>query len=500
MEKTGSMKRTVFPLALVNVVTWIPLIFAMLFASSIGPAVMITLCAFNLVPGRLMVPARDSWISSLVPADVLGRHIGWRTTITTATYLILFFSMGHVLDIFSSQVETGFVIVFSLALIATLLSTSTYEKIQDQPKVFSVPPVRYKFREFLREVREGESSKVIRYVVLLQAAVHICSPLFVVYMINELNFSYLMFAAVIGSELLGKILSSLLWGRYSDNIGDIPIVILVSFLMPLVPLLWILSSNLIYLILIQLLSGIIWAGFEVGTWSWMHKNTPPDRKPRYLTYVFSLDCFSRSVGAFIGILLLGFNWVFLGSSILGIFLISGLLRFFIALYSLPGLKNMAAEPGELGNGSFEGRDVDKNKAATHSSSHGGEKDKVNPSRVILRDPQEWAEYRKKAQAESFYRRRGDDNLGQRRGQTHNPQEWEEYRKNAVARRRGDDNLGQRRGLLHDPQEWAEYRQRAGVQTPSRKSGKEPANQKQGLLSRQHNFARAPFFNPYSASW
>lgn len=135
MERSGSMKRSVFPLALVNAITWIPLILVMLVTDSALPSIMMVLCAINLMPGRLMIPARDSWIASLVPAEVLGSHVGLRTAITTITYLIVFFSMGQMLDVFGTHAATGFGVAFSMAFIAALLSISTYSRIQDHPKM-----------------------------------------------------------------------------------------------------------------------------------------------------------------------------------------------------------------------------------------------------------------------------------------------------------------------------------------------------------------------------
>jgi len=498
MEKKGSMKGTVLSLAVANSASWIPLILAMILSRHIGPGLMIALCAINLLPGRLLVPARDSWIASLVPPAELGNHVGWRTTINTATYLIIFFIMGHVLDTFIYNVSTGFCIVFSVAFSATLFSLLTYGGTQDHPKTYDNhnsyenQSIKYSFIDFLKEVKSGRSGKIVQYIVLLQAAVNLCSPLFVVYMINELNFSYLMYAAVIGSEFVGKILSSLFWGRSSDKIGDIPVVVLVSFIIPLVPLLWILSPNVIYLVIVQLLSGVAWAGYDISTWSWMHKNISPDKKPRYLTYVYSLNYFSKAAGASIGILLLGLNWQFWGSSILGLFFVSGILRFIIALFCQSGFRNMV-ETADQFSASEPNR---ANTAATDYT------DKVYREGMYHR-PELRAAYRKDADARSGNRGSGETGEQGKRGLLYRPQEWAAYRKDAEARsgNRGSGETDEqgKRGLLYRPQEWAAYRKGAEVRADTQVSGNMKQNQKQGLL-KGTPWTRAPFFNPYSSTW
>ena len=458
MERAGSIKGTVISLATINALTWVPLILAMILSRHIGPALMIALCAINLLPGRLMIPARDSWIASLVPSAELGNHVGWRTTINTAAYLIIFFSMSHVLDTFSFNIAIGFVIVFSVAFGATLFSLLTYSRVQDRTKSYDNQVSKYSFMDFLHEVKSRKSGKVIQYIVLLQAAVNLCSPLFVVYMINELNFSYLMYAAVVGSEFVGKILSSLFWGRCSDRIGDIPVVILVSFIVPLIPLLWILSPNVIYLVAVQLLSGIAWAGYDISTWSWMHKNVSPDKKPRYLTYVFSLNSFAKAAGASIGIFLLGLNLQFWGSSILGLFFVSGLLRFVIALFSVSGLRSIAESSEHFSESELNHAGVNTTRGTS----------KVYREGMYYR-PEEWESYRRDAEARSY------------------------------ARRREEASEQGKRGLLYRPQEWESYWKGAKVRPNSGRNVNEGLNQKRGLL--QHTpWTRAPFFNPYSSSW
>lgn len=220
-----------------------------------------------------------------------------------------------------------------------------------------------------------------------------------------------MYAAVIGSELIGKIISSVFWGRCSDKIGNITILTLVSVLMPAVPLLWMLSPNVIYLMLVQLLSGIIWAGFDISTWSWMHKTIPPDRKPRYLTYIFSLNSFSKAAGALIGILLLGLNMEFLGSSILSLFFISGILRLIVAVYALPSLRNMSEPAEQFVYENHNHIEAD----ATHKTDTGNHKD-------LLYRPQSLAGYGRGSVMQASPPGRSKDSAGQKGGLFYRPQE------------------------------------------------------------------------------
>jgi hypothetical protein len=60
IRKVGSRKRAVVLLAVVDAFTWLPLIAVLLFIGPVAPYWLIVLWVFNLIPGILLLPARDA--------------------------------------------------------------------------------------------------------------------------------------------------------------------------------------------------------------------------------------------------------------------------------------------------------------------------------------------------------------------------------------------------------------------------------------------------------
>ena len=59
------------------------------------------------------------------------------------------------------------------------------------------------------------------------------------------------------------------WGRAVDRFGARRVMSLAGYLMPVVPVLWLFSGSVSWLIGVQIYSGFIWAAFEIATVSFI---------------------------------------------------------------------------------------------------------------------------------------------------------------------------------------------------------------------------------------
>jgi len=196
-------------------------------------------------------------------------------------------------------------------------------------------------------------------------------------MIKHLKFSYMTFALVFSSEFVGKVVSAPFWGRHSDNIVYLQLIKKVSYLIPLVPLLWLASSNVIYLVGVQFFSGVVWAGFDICSRSLVYTVASPGKRAGYIVYKRSLLTMCQALGALSGAGILGFMIPVMGQKILGMFLLSGILRFALAKTMLPNMR-VAANPPE----DFSGDGSDKKSA--HDSQEPGLENSGQPQQPIIR--------------------------------------------------------------------------------------------------------------------
>jgi MFS family permease len=110
----------------------------------------------------------------------------------------------------------------------------------------------------------------------------------------------------------------------------------------IVPLLWLLSGDVLYLILVQVFSGLAWAGFNLSTANFMYDNVKPGNRTRVFSYHNVLNGTLVFGGAVLGGLLskvLTSPWVFY-SSLQILFLISGVLRAVMSLIFLPLIREV----------------------------------------------------------------------------------------------------------------------------------------------------------------
>ena len=63
-----------------------------------------------------------------------------------------------------------------------------------------------------------------------------------------------------------------------DRFGARRVMSLAGYLMPVVPVLWLVSGSVPWLIAIQIYSGFIWAAFEIATVSFIFDVTTPEKR------------------------------------------------------------------------------------------------------------------------------------------------------------------------------------------------------------------------------
>lgn len=511
MARIGSRKRFILFLAILDTLGWLPLLAVMFFLRPAAPFWLIALWVINLIPGVLLLPLRDSWVADIVPIGRIGRYLGVRTGVSALAYLGTFFVTGQVMDAFSEQIFKGFAVIFLIAFIATLARSIIYYLIPDSDdgvengNEFSVG-------QFLRETKGEGLGRFILHTSLFKFAVSLCSPLFAVYMVQHLKFSYTTFAVVLSAEYVARVVSAPLWGKYSDRIGNLPIVRRMSYLIPLIPILWLASSNPVYLVGVQLFSGTIWAGFDICSRSLVYTTSSPEKRAGYIAYKESLTALCQGLGALVGAGILGFMVPVLGSKILGLFLLSGVARFVVAAAMPRNVKEIEEDKTAPASHRLEFSPHVPIKERRYiesaigqvpgtrlqsSSPHSEYSDsKINPSRASLTtakpgkyyQSQGWNDCSKPIPEEDAITKAYIDAVKSRRGLFFRPCDWAAYVKEEASEatcfgRKGgksEDIISEayvkavtsRRGLFYRPQDWEDYvRQQNVARVPEKRDSK-----------------------------
>jgi MFS family permease len=101
-------------------------------------------------------------------------------------------------------------------------------------------------------------------------------------------------------------------------------------------LFWIFNQHPAYLIIAQIFSGFIWAGFNLCTTNFIYDAASPGKRTRCIAYFNTLNGIALCCGALGGAFLLPLVPNFFGYPLLTLFAISAGLRFIIGI-SLPRL-------------------------------------------------------------------------------------------------------------------------------------------------------------------
>lgn len=481
--KQSSLKRATLLIAVVSAITWLPIIFVMLFMKNVSPLLLTALWIIGLVPTTLLYPFRDNWLAGLVPAAKMGRYLSLRSVIAGACYLATFYLMGFVLDRTTGFESRSYAFILALAFLASAVSVVLYCGVRPlaTPKTIEKKPA-LSFVNFLKDTRKNHLGTFILFVSLYTFAVNLAGPLFASYMLRDLNFSYMTFTVVVSSEYIARIISLTFWGRQVDKSGSLRILSQVSYFIPFVPILWLFSSNYLYLCGVQMLSGTVWAAFDLSVQTFIYKATPPDQRLRYIVYHRSLTSFSIALGAITSAFMLNHMFSVFGSQILGMFLISGLLRLAIARLMLPKLSlqgipdavvhpELAAElatvPLPIRMGLYYYPDAWK-RFTRRAASAGSNIIGRAVSTIALSQnglfykPAKWAEYRNRAGTQPATVEAKDTNQPTHNSLFHKPGKWLEYLTGIGAQPAPVEIKSPiqpvRDGLFYHPEGWAYFQE------------------------------------------
>src|SRR5690606_18617771 len=91
------------------------------------------------------------------------------------------------------------------------------------------------------------------FVAFMQGTVAISGPFFAVYMLNELQFTYIEYSINLMASIATQFTMLRFWGKISDKHGNRLVMLLCSAAIPAIPLLWLFSANYYYLLVAQLI-------------------------------------------------------------------------------------------------------------------------------------------------------------------------------------------------------------------------------------------------------
>jgi len=318
---------------------WLPILLVpVLFGAHVVSALLVLLVLYHGAQS-LSAPQWTSIMRDLVSERRRGRYFGHRTRLTTITTFTALVVAGLFLHEFDTAGRTylGFVVVFVLAFLARTVSVY-HLRFLHEPAVASAPPPDLHISHWWQSLVDTGAVRFSTYYALMNAAVGISAPFFTVYMLRDLELSYLAFMLLTGTSVFTQFLTLAMWGRIADIYGNRLILLVTSMSLPIVPLLWLVTDEFWYLMICQAVSGFSWSGFTLACGNLLYELVPRSRRAAYVAFHNVGMASGVFCGAMLGsalVLVLPVRQVLvsdsgIASNLLYLFALSGLSRALIA--------------------------------------------------------------------------------------------------------------------------------------------------------------------------
>ncbi|MCC7083387.1 MAG: MFS transporter [Pirellulales bacterium] len=305
IAKMKSYRRWVVLCAVAQAVGFVPLVIAA-WAGRIPAALLFLIAGAYWGTNMACGAAWNTWAATLVPLGERASFFSRRTRLTQGGLLVGFVAGGLTLQAGAEYEKSliAFAFVFLAAAICRFISAA-FLFSQNEP---SPPDAAHRMvppREMLRRFRTGSGGRLLIYFVLMQAAAQISGPYFTPFMLKQLHFSYATYMMVVAAALVAKMAALPTLGRMAHRFGARRLLIFGGCTVIPMPVLWLASDGAAWLSGAQLLSGIVWAAYELATLLLFLEQLRDGERTSVLT-TFNLAHAAATVGgAALGGLLLG---------------------------------------------------------------------------------------------------------------------------------------------------------------------------------------------------
>jgi MFS family permease len=253
--------------------------------------------------GLSTAPAWNTWIEEIIPRRIRAPYFACRSRISQFCTLLGFVAGGIALQMgkASGGVLTMFGGIFLTAAVCRYFSAWCLSRQSESPSSTGAT-VRAAYIPLRRVFADSTSNggKLIWYLLAVQTAVQISGPYFTPYLLSQQRMSYLSYMVLIGIAYVGKTVALPFWGRVAQAGGArrllwiggtaiVPISGLWLFSDPFEP--WQItlplglscSGGFLYLVCVQVLSGIAWAAYELAMLLMFFEAIPRSHRTSMLT-------------------------------------------------------------------------------------------------------------------------------------------------------------------------------------------------------------------------
>ncbi|RXI96691.1 MFS transporter [Anaerobacillus alkaliphilus] len=296
--------------------------------------ILVVLIALMNFPTALATLSWQSFIGDLIPDERRGQFFSQRNKILTIVGMITTFTVGIILNMFDVSAAGPYQIFFTLGFLFGVVEVYYLMKHIEHRRV--VPKKETKKINF-NIVSKIVSHKPYLYflicALLFNFGWQMAWPLFNIYQINYAGATAFWVSLFTVANQISQIISYKWWGKYADKKGNSMMLLVAAIGMTTAPILTILSTNLVYLTVVNLWSGTFVAGTTMLLFNQLLKVSPENDRTSYLASYNVIIAGIGFISPQLGVLFLELYGMNVAMSISSVFrLVGGLAFLVVVLY------------------------------------------------------------------------------------------------------------------------------------------------------------------------
>lgn len=296
--------------------------------------ILVVLIALMNFPTALATLSWQSFIGDLIPDERRGQFFSERNRILTLVGMFTTFAVGSILNLFDVSAAGPYQVFFTLGFLFGVLEVYYLMKHIEHRRVLpkkEEQAKKFDFSFFKKAILHKPYFYFLICALLFNFGWQMAWPLFNIYQINYANATAFWVSLFTVANQISQIASYKWWGKYADKKGNSTMLIIAALGMTTAPILTILSTNLVYLTLINLWSGTFVAGTTMLLFNQLLKVSPENDRTSYLASYNVVIAGIGFISPQLGVLFLEMYGMNMAMSISSVFRFIGGLAFLVVV-------------------------------------------------------------------------------------------------------------------------------------------------------------------------
>lgn len=269
----------------------------------LGPVAIYIAIVLNVLMAGANYLAYSAWVSltaDIVPLSWRGRFFGSRNMVIGVITILMTLLAGQLITRMGSI--GGYQVAFGIAFLIGMAATYSYAQIREPEKDDTDRATQaYSLSSLLASLRTDKSFLAFcLYGMIWNFSLNIAGPFFNVYLVKTLNATAFMvgFLSIVSS--VAGLPAQRLFGQLNDRWGPRKVLLWTGSIIPLMPIAWYFTQAAWHAIPINLISGFLWAGYNLASFTMLLNMAPPEQRARYSAMFMISVTISSALGASVG--------------------------------------------------------------------------------------------------------------------------------------------------------------------------------------------------------